>query len=106
MRLQDDDYLIIYPYANPEEIKEEFSYRAHCTASIRQRYRNLQIKTPYKAKRELRNKLQKDKPKGTKLLDWERTVDKELENKKLEAFAEVWKRVYVREDMYRKKRNA
>jgi len=106
LRLQDDDYLLIYPFAKPEEIREEFGDHSHCLASIRNRYRNMSLLPPKKAYQIFKRKLLSQKPDDQYRWDWERSVLLELENKKLEVFASVWERIRMREAIYRDKSNA
>ena len=106
MRLQDDDYLLIYPFAKPEEIREEFGDYSHCKASIRNRYRNMKLSPPAKSLTSLKNKLLSQKPDTEYRWDWERKINLDIENKKLELFATVWERIKIREAIYREKINA
>ena len=106
MRLQDDDYLLIYPFAKPEEIREEFGDYSHCKASIRNRYRNMNLRPPRQSLASFKSKLLSQKPDDEYKWRWEKNVSLELENKKLEVFASVWERIRMREAIYREKSNA
>jgi hypothetical protein len=92
LRLTEDDYILVFPFATPIEIRTEFGEHSHCIASIRNRYRRLRYSTQKKALDLWKAEAQKLKPSGVTNGEWDRKIKQDIEQRKTAAF----KRIHAR----------
>lgn len=89
IRLSEDDYILIFPWAKPIEIRQEFGEHSHCIAQIRNKYKKLRYDSQYKALRLWREQARLNRKEGYSLAQWERHIDRDIQQRKEDAFKKV-----------------
>ena len=89
IRLTDDDYILIFPYAKPIEIRREFGEHSHCIAQIRNKYKKLNYESQFKALRAYKEAARKLKPIDVDWYAWDRKIDSDIAERRRTAFETV-----------------
>ena len=100
-KLTNDDYLVIFPLATPQEIKEEFGEYAHCVSQIRNKYSKTAFGSQFKAFKHFQETILKQKPPSVSMLQWKAHSRVGVAQAKQEKFALVWDRLRAREGVLR-----
>ena len=103
VRLHIDDYLTLYPYWRPDNIKKEFGSLAHCEAQIRNYYRKVSYGTQHRALKTLIKTRMNDCPETVSLSDWKANIDQEIETEREKVRKAVWKSIEARRRVWRSK---
>ena len=100
VRLENDDYLRLYPYWKPQQILEEFGKYSHCDSQIRNKYRTLKYGTQHQGFKSLVKVLLLDRPEEISLIKWKDHVAKEIILDKEKARLAVWKSLNARRQIW------
>lgn len=100
VRLSDDDYILIFPFAKPIEIRREFGEHSHCIAQIRNKYKKLKYDSQFKALKLFRQEAMKMKPLDISWGSWERSVERDISERRQAAFQKVHARLEDRISLY------
>ena len=100
IRLSEDDYITMFPFARPIEIRREFGEHSHCIAQIRNKYKKLKYDSQFKALKLFRQEAMKMKPIDISWVAWERRIEKDIAERRETAFAKVHARLNDRKNLY------
>ncbi len=90
-RLQKNDYLKLWFWLTPEEIKKEFGYRAHSPRHIRRLYESDALSLITKAKQEIIDEV--DNKERLNQPEREIELPQEIEDKREMIVSQLWTRI-------------